>query len=191
MAKKLPTSNPPPTPSVEVCPEVYVMIPDYRKIEGKFIAVRKETVTACMSLCAENGLLDFGVRVIAWHRSPTLEDRGSPLHTYIAASRSLHGLLYPGPESIEQLDTELMEVDDWFHLGMQIGVSSCKLRAIKMAYQQFPDHGRSEMLYHYMKEIENKKWLTIVQALDRIGQRTLAIKIALKYGNTLNVDSML
>ena len=78
LTQTLLSSDPPPSLHVEVCSEVYVMIPDHRRMDGKLILVKEETITSCMSLCAENGLLDFGVRFTALYRNPAMEDRGSP-----------------------------------------------------------------------------------------------------------------
>ena len=78
LAEKLPQSSLPP-PHIEVHPKVYVMIPDYRRMDGKLIPVEEENITSCMSLCAENGLLDFGVHFMAMYRNPAMEDRRSPL----------------------------------------------------------------------------------------------------------------
>ena len=77
LEEKLPQSGLP-LPHIEVHPKVYVMIPDYRRMDGKLIPVEEETITPCMSLCAENGLLDFGARFMAMYRNPAMEDRGSP-----------------------------------------------------------------------------------------------------------------
>ncbi len=90
---------------------------------------------------------------------------------------------YTGPESITQLENELKSVVEWFCLGLEIGVPSPKLKSIENALWRFPEKCLLEMLQCYMEVIVDKKWLTIVQALANIGQRTLAIKIALKYGN--------
>ena len=92
---------------------------------------------------------------------------------------------YTGPESITQLENELKSVVDWFRLGLEIGVPLPKLKNIENALWRFPEKCLLEMLQCYMEMIVDKTWLTIVQALASIGQGTLAIKIALKYGNTL------
>ena len=67
-------------------------------------------------------------------------------------------------------------------MGLEIGVSEAKLKNIDKAHWHFPEQCLLEMLQYYMQEVTDKKWLTIVQALASIGQITLAIKIALKYG---------
>ena len=90
---------------------------------------------------------------------------------------------YTGPESITQLENELKSVVEWFRLGLEIEVPLPKLKSIEKAHWRFPEQCRLEMLQCYMQTIVDKKWLTIVQALASIGQGTLAIKIALKYGN--------
>ena len=65
-----------------------------------------------------------------------------------------------------------------------------KLKSIEKAHSHFPEECRLKMLQCYMEMTVNKKWLTIVQALARIGQGTLAIKIALKYGKTLTAHAL-
>jgi len=72
---------------------------------------------------------------------------------------------------------------EWFHLGLKIGVPPSKLKSIEKAHWQFPEECQLKMLQCYMEMTVDKKWFTIVQALASIGQGTLAIKIALKYGN--------
>lgn len=69
-------------------------------------------------------------------------------------------------------------------MGLEVGVPLPKLRNIEYALWRFPEKCRFEMLQCYMQMIVDKKWYTIVQALANIGQGALAIKIALKYGNT-------
>ena len=77
----------------------------------------------------------------------------------------------------------MKSVVEWFRLGLEIGVPLPKLKSIQKAHWQFPEECRLKVLQCYMEMIVDKKWLTIVQALASIGQGTLAIKIALKYGN--------
>ena len=72
---------------------------------------------------------------------------------------------------------------EWFFLGLEIGIPEPNLQNIKKANWPFPEDCLVLMLQCYMEMIVDKKWLTIVQALANIGQGTLAIKIALKYGN--------
>lgn len=94
---------------------------------------------------------------------------------------------YVGPESIEQLEKELKDVSDWVHLGQEMGVPDSKLQSFAMANQWFPDMCRTNMFRYWIKTAVNRKWSTIVQALYNIGQRTLAITMALKYGKSLSV----
>lgn len=174
LGEKLPPSDYS-IPHVEVCPEVYIMIPNYHKINVKLLPVKGNTLTMCMSLCAENGLLDFGARFETMHSILTKRDRGSQcLYSPVR---------YKGPENLLQLEIELKEVINWFHLGIHLEVPWEKLMSFQMAHPEFPERCRSEVFQYYMQMTVDKNWLTIVQALARIGHVTLAIKIARKYGN--------
>ena len=94
--------------------------------------------------------------------------------------------MHIGPENITELENELKSVVEWFHLGLEIGIPLWKLKNIENAVWRFPEKCLLEMLQCYMEMVVDKKWHAIVQALASIGQGTLAIKIALKYGNTSN-----
>ena len=102
--------------------------------------------------------------------------------TRIASSNNFY-TFFTGPNNITQLENELKSVVEWFRLGLEIGVPLPKLKNIENGLWRFPEKCLLEMLQCYMGMIVDKKWLTIVQALTNIGQGTLAIKIALKYGN--------
>ena len=183
----LPVSDPPPRPFVKVSPEVYVMIPDYRRMDGKLIPVEEETITSCKDICRENGFLDIGARFMALQKNPTMEDRGiTPSYVYSETAMQAFTIHYTvtGPANILQLENDLKEVVDWFHLGLAIGVPDYKLTSIGMARSHFPEQCRSEVFQYYLQTVTDRKWLTIIQALVSIGHGTLAIKIALKYGKS-------
>lgn len=103
---------------------------------------------------------------------------------YTTTAKIFFTIHYAGPESVVQLENDLKEVVDWFHLGMEIGVPPWRLKSIEMAHPNFPEQCRSDVFLYYMQETVDKQWQTIVQALVNIGQGTLAIKIALKHGTT-------
>ena len=87
-----------------------------------------------------------------------------------------------GPDDLRQLVNELHEVVDWFHLGIQLGVSEYELQMISEAHPRDPARCRTEMLSLWMKTTSELKWSTIVQALAMIGSRTLSNVLAQKYG---------
>ena len=81
---------------------------------------------------------------------------------------------------------ELHEVSDWFSLGLHLGVPPAKLYDIKhdltlRSTQEF----RTEMLSVWMRK-SGASWPHVVTALMVIGRETLAHKIALKYGKTVD-----
>ena len=80
---------------------------------------------------------------------------------------------------------KLENVVDWFHLGLYLEVPEDELEIIGKNYPQDTKRCRTEMLSWWMNNTLEKKWATIVQALEKTGSKVLACNIALKYGTTL------
>jgi len=66
------------TPSLHVLvqPRVYLLIPDYTTKNGKTIQIKKENVTASMTLFGDSSMFDFGALFRALRTNPTMEDTG-------------------------------------------------------------------------------------------------------------------
>ena len=65
-----------PSLHVLVQPRVYLLIPDYTTKNGKTIQIKKENVTASMTLFGDSSMFDFGALFRALRTNPTMEDTG-------------------------------------------------------------------------------------------------------------------
>ena len=112
------------------------------------------------------------------------EDEGMKNLIGLSSINDLYFNVHVGPENLRQLLNELHEVVDWFHLGIQLGVSEYHLQMISEAHPRDPTRCRTEMLSLWMKTTSELKWSTVVQALAMIGSRTLSGILAQKYGTS-------
>ena len=87
-----------------------------------------------------------------------------------------------GPKNLQQLMCELSHVVGWYHLGLHLGVPEDELKLIAADYPQDTRRCRTEMLSWWMKNMVEKKWATVVQALVKTGEKVIACKIAKRYG---------
>ena len=65
-----------PSLHVLVQPRVYLLVPDYTTKNGKTIQIKKENVTASMTLFGDSSMFDFGALFRALRTNPTMEDTG-------------------------------------------------------------------------------------------------------------------
>ena len=86
--------------------------------------------------------------------------------------------------TLRDLVTELEVVVNWFKLGIQLDISSSKLRKIR-ADHRVTDACKTEMLMMWMDQTTNASWTTVVRALQRMRMETLAQSIAAKYGESV------
>ena len=79
--------------------------------------------------------------------------------------------------------------DEWFMLGIHLGLSAIHLKAIEMNFNYIPDRALTEMLLVWLKEDYNvlkdghPTWRRLVEAVDSesVGMHLLAKKIASKH----------
>ena len=93
-------------------------------------------------------------------------------------------LLYtdiPAP-TIFQLTTELIEMMDWYSLGVALRVHPNKLQEIqKSCPQEGIQRWRIDMLQHWLNSTPDASWNDIIAALKTIGHHTLSAKLREKY----------
>lgn len=94
--------------------------------------------------------------------------------------------LLAGPSSVAELVHELREVVDWYHLGLHLKVPDHRLQIIEKDYPHDTEKCKTRMLSWWKENSAKQKWSTVVQALVNTGSRSLANKIALKFGRRLN-----
>ena len=83
--------------------------------------------------------------------------------------------------SLSELFLELKDVDDWFELGVYLGVPDHKLREIEQDCRYMDvEECKMEMILHW-RQMTIPTWSAIVNALAEIGQHKVALEIASKY----------
>lgn len=83
--------------------------------------------------------------------------------------------------TLKALLSDLLEVTDWFHLGINLDIPQYELFNIKSIAQEDALR-KTHMLIRWMQLKENPSWTDIVAALGKIRMRGLAHKLAEKYG---------
>ena len=87
----------------------------------------------------------------------------------------------PAP-TIYQLTEELLEVDEWYLLGVVLKVPVSKLKEIQGSSPQAGIRfWRIDVLYHWLQSTPHASWNDIVLALKKIGQHTLSARLQEKY----------
>ena len=88
---------------------------------------------------------------------------------------------------MKQLNLELVEIFEWFILGVHLDVPESELRMIQYdpKLHRIQDF-KTELFSNWMQKLPGPSWSRLVKALLEIGRETLARKIALKYGKTLS-----
>ena len=79
---------------------------------------------------------------------------------------------------------ELREVggEDWFMLGVQLGVPTAKLNTIKATHTRDLDRCKFEMIEAWIKVQDIASWSDILSALLACAYDGIAIRIAKKHG---------
>ena len=85
--------------------------------------------------------------------------------------------------TLPALVEELVEVVDWFHLGLYLEVPEYELKTIRCDYPDVKQR-KTQALSVWMK-MKEASWSQIVKALVRIRMKTLARHIATKYGKCI------
>jgi hypothetical protein len=83
--------------------------------------------------------------------------------------------------SLHELLIELKDIDDWFELGVHLGVPDNKLREIEQdCLYGDAEECKMEMILLW-RQLTIPTWSALVNALAEIGQRKIALEIASKY----------
>lgn len=175
---------PPPGLSVQVRPQVYLLIPDSRCGDGKVIKVTKANMANCITLCSKSDVFTFENLFRAYQINPNRVDEGIQNLTLTCAYQYNYVYIIAGPKNLAELTSELKEVVDWYHLGVRLNIPDYQLKIIAKNNPRDVATCRTEMLSLWMNTVQGK-WATIVQALVETGSRTLACEIALKHGTSL------
>ena len=98
----------------------------------------------------------------------------------------MHALV-TGPQMLIDLANELVEVVWWYDLGLHLKAPRHVLETIRVDHSSNEDQKRALFGWWLSNTLEEeRKWSRIVIALATTGYRSLAEKIALKYGKKTN-----
>ena len=87
----------------------------------------------------------------------------------------------PAP-TIFQLTTELIELNDWYSLGVALKVPPSKLKEIRQsAPQEGIQYWKIELLQYWLDSTPDASWNDIIVALKTIGHHTLSARLREKY----------
>ena len=81
---------------------------------------------------------------------------------------------------VRDLDSELQDVNDWMKLGLNLEIKMSKLEEIETDWQKVAIC-RIKMLSEWQKKVI-PTWSAVVQALDEMGMKQLAIELAQIHG---------
>ena len=88
--------------------------------------------------------------------------------------------------SLHELLIELKEVEDWFELGVYLGVPDYKLREIEQDCRYMDvEECKMEMILLW-RQMTIPTWSAIVNALTEIGKHKRALEIASKYSKYIS-----
>ena len=84
--------------------------------------------------------------------------------------------------TIHQLTEELLDMNDWYSLGVFLLVPVSKLQEIMtMSSQGGTARWRIDLLQYWLDSTPTASWSDIITALEKIGHRTLSSNLRLKY----------
>ena len=78
-------------------------------------------------------------------------------------------LFHAGPLTLKDLSTELAQVVDWYHCGIQLGVPAEELDKIEHNYPQEESRCRLEMLKRWLMNDPHASWEKVITALQNMG----------------------
>ena len=90
--------------------------------------------------------------------------------------------LFSGLPTLHHLLADLYDVVEWYQLGIYLDIPESDLEKIKYENQRNVTDCKCEMLSTWLRRNPQPTWATVVTTLTDIGRRSLAYKIALKYG---------
>ena len=88
------------------------------------------------------------------------------------------------PPTVQLLLEELRQVDDWYPLGVTLGVPTQKLRDIQTSNSQGGIQRWSiDMFQYWLKSTPTASWKDVISALEQLEHLTLAARLKAKYMN--------
>ena len=96
----------------------------------------------------------------------------------MSGSESCRGVSAP---TIELLTQELNKVPKWQDLGTNLGMAPCEIKEIEQDHPGDTARRRMAMLDKWMRKQENPSWMSVIEALENMSEKSLANKLRNKY----------
>ena len=96
----------------------------------------------------------------------------------MSGSESSQGVSAP---TIELLAQELNKVAKWQTLGTNLGMAPCEITVIEQDHPGDTARRRTTMLDKWLRKEENSSWMSVIEALENMSEKSLANKLRNKY----------
>ena len=98
-------------------------------------------------------------------------------------------LTAPATPTLKELSNALDSVVDWYSLGVKLGMKAHELATIEKNYHRNNERCKLEMLSHCLQSAKLPSWRVVVDALQQMGEDTVASKIQAKYCSSSTVTT--
>ena len=78
--------------------------------------------------------------------------------------------------ALELKELELIKLDNWQGVGLQLGIEDCELQKIRLNYQEHDDQKR-EMFRVWLRTCANPNYHDLIKALEAAGESEAAQQI--------------
>ena len=96
----------------------------------------------------------------------------------MSGSESSQGVSAP---TIELLAQELNKVAKWQTLGTNLDMAPCEITVIEQDHPGDTARRRTAMLDKWLRKEENPSWMSVIEALEKMSEKSLANKLRNKY----------
>ena len=87
----------------------------------------------------------------------------------------------PAAPTLKELSNALDSVVNWHLLGVKLGLQDHELRTIEQNYRGDSERCKHEVLSRWLRNAKLATWKTITDALQQMGEHTVALNIQAKY----------
>ena len=96
----------------------------------------------------------------------------------------------PVTPTLKELSDELYSVVDWHSLGVKLGLKDHELSTIEKNFRGDNELCKDKMLARWLRSAELPTWTAVVDALQLMGERNIALKMLHKHCISSNTTGM-
>ena len=138
-------------------------------------------------LYTAHGAVRLGyTRVFQYESFSSVTELQSCTITLLSSVYCIHTDIAP---TIWELTAELIDMNDWYSLGVALRVHPNKLQEIqKLSPLEGIQRWRIDLLQYWLNSAPNASWNDIIVALESIGHHTLSARLQHKYNLPTGTD---